>query len=171
MKAALIVVALIALAAVFAVWMAIVVKNAIRRRRALVRPKGAEGGTGPQSAEVDISRFLNYVEVYEKRYLAYLVEVAAEGAGADMATLGRLREKYGKEMLAPPYDAQGWLHAKGVSLTDILHMQTEWIRRNGGNLEARPFAREVERIVMTRNVDKAREICRRAGLGPDAEKV
>lgn len=129
------------------------------------RPGAKASASSPSAEEraakseaLDISRFQEYADIYEKRYLAYLIEETAERLGADMAAIDRLRAEYGKEVLAPPYEAQGCLHAKGVALTDILHMQTEWIRRNGGNPEARPAAREVERIVKSRNIEKAKKI-------------
>lgn len=169
----LVFVSAIALVATAAVAVAAMMRISSRNRRRQKASGGSSRATGryESSTTLDISPFQSYADVYERRYLAYLIEETAERMGADWAAIDRLRAQYGKEVLAPPYEAQGWLYEKGFSLTDILHMQTEWIRRNAGNPEARPVAREIERIVKTRNEDKAREICRRAGLGPDAEKV
>lgn len=134
------------------------ISNRNRRRQFASGSSPIATGRSASSTALDISPFQNYADVYERRYLAYLIQETAERMGADGVAIDRLREQYGKEVLAPPYEAQGWLYEKGFSLTDILHMQTEWIRRNGGNPEARPAAREVERIVKSRNIEKAKKI-------------
>ena len=77
----------------------------------------------------DITRFLKYIEIYEKRYLANQIEEAAVRHGLGRDVLEALRAEFGKELLPPPYEAQGWLFEQGVPISDIGRMQAEWIGR------------------------------------------
>lgn len=134
---------------------------AIRRRRVPSACGTKQDGGAPTC---DISRFQEYIEMYEKRYLAYQIGEAAVRCGQGFDGVAAIRAEFGKELLPPPYEAQGWLFAKGVSVADIVRMQAEWIRRNGGNPEVSPAAREIERIVGGRCREKVEKLVLQRGL-------
>ena len=69
------------------------------------------------------------------------------------------RNKYGTELVRPAYDAQDQLGKCGINPMVVTRLQKEWIKRNGGNPNAVPSLREVERILIERNKDKASAIC------------
>lgn len=109
---------------------------------------------------VDCTRFQEYIDIYEKRVLAYLIEEEAKRLRGDYQQRERLRAEYGKELSFPPYGAQDWLSDRGIPIMDVTRMQREWIIQNGGNPDSRPTSREVVRILKDRNIEKAQAACR-----------
>ena len=117
-------------------------------------------GTPAVSPPVNCTRFQEYIDIYEKRVLAFLVEDEANRLDFAYPIRERLRNKYGTELLFPPYEAQRWLFDRGVSLADIERMQSEWLKTNSGNLNTDLDSREVVRILKERNYVKAQVACR-----------
>ena len=109
---------------------------------------------------IDCTRLQEYIDMYEKRVLAYLIEEEAKRLGFDYSKREYLRAEYGKELSFPPYGAQEWLSDRGVPIMDVTRMQREWIIQNGGNPDFRPTSREVVRILNMRNIAKAENVCR-----------
>lgn len=128
-----------------------------RRRGASCSPTIGMSGGRPH---VDYTRIQEYIDIYEKRVLAYLIEEEAKSLGFDYQQRDRLRAEYGKELSFPPYGAQDWLSDRGVPIMDVTRMQREWIIQNGGNPDFRPPSREVVRILKDRNIEKAQSACR-----------
>ncbi len=122
---------------------------------------GSSVETPVEKPTVDCARFLEYIDIYEKRILAYLIEEEAKRLRVDYQQRDRLRAEYGKELSFPPYGAQDWLSDRGIPIMDVTRMQREWIIQNGGNPDSRPTSREVVRILKERNIAKAQAACRR----------
>lgn len=147
-------------AVVVALGAAMAAVYAIRKRHVSVAKTAKPGGC---DVPCDITRFLEYIEIYEKRYLANQIEEAAVRHGLGRDAVEALRAEFGKELLPPPYEAQGWLFEQGVAISDIVRMQAEWIRRNGGDSNVSPAAREVARIIRARCRESAEDLMLRKG--------
>lgn len=140
------------------------VAHAVTRKRRGERPCDSTIGMPSGKPHVDCSRFQEYIDIYEKRVLAYLIEEEAKRLGFDYQQRDRLRAEYGKELSFPPYGAQDWLSDRGVPIMDVTRMQREWIIQNGGNPDFRPPSREVVRIIKERNIAKVQIACRNLAL-------
>lgn len=103
--------------------------------------------------------FGGFIRQHENRILAFLVEEEARRNSLERETILALRSRYGKELVRPAYDALDQLGKCGINPMDVTRLQKSWIRRNGGNPNAHPSSREVERILIERNRDKAVSIC------------
>ena len=103
--------------------------------------------------------FCSFIKQHEKRILAFLIEEEARHLSLERDAILALRNKYGTELVRPAYDAQDQLGKCGINPMVVTRLQKEWIKRNGGNPNAVPSLREVERILIERNKDKASAIC------------
>lgn len=103
--------------------------------------------------------FSGFIKQHEKRILAFLIEEEAGRLSLERDAILALRGKYGKEFIMPAYDAQDQLGKCGINAMAVTRLQKEWIKRNGGNPNAHPSSREVERILIERNKDKASAVC------------
>lgn len=103
--------------------------------------------------------FSGFIEQHEKRILAFLIEEEAGRLSLERDVILDLRSKYGTELVRPAYDAQDQLGKCGINPMVVTRLQKEWIRRNGGNPNVHPSSREVERILIERNKERAVSIC------------
>ena len=103
--------------------------------------------------------FNGFIKQYEKRVLAFLIEEEAVRQSLDREKVLALRVSYGTELVRPAYDAQEQLGKCGINPVEVTRLQKAWINRNGGNPNFHPTTREVERIIIVRNKDKAISIC------------
>lgn len=103
--------------------------------------------------------FSGFIKHHEKRILAFLIEKEAERRSLGRERILSLRGKYGTELVRPAYDAQDQLGKCGINPMEVTRLQKAWIIRNGGNANAHPTTREVERILIERNREKAVAIC------------
>ena len=103
--------------------------------------------------------FCGFIKQHEKRILAFLIEEEARHLSLERDAILALRNKYGTELVRPAYDAQDQLGKCGINPMVVTRLQKEWIKRNGGNPNAVPSLREVERILIERNKHKASAIC------------
>jgi len=113
------------------------------------------GGVLSENAHV----FSGFIKQHEKRILAFLIEKEAERRSLERDVILSLRGKYGTELVRPAYDAQDQLGKYGINPMDVTRLQKEWIKQNGGNPNAHPPSREVERILIERNKGNAASIC------------
>jgi len=104
--------------------------------------------------------FCGFIKQHEKRILAFLIEEEAGRLSLERDAILVLRSKYGTELVRPAYDAQEQLGKCGINPMVVTRLQKAWIERNGGNPAAHPSSREVERILIERNKNKADSICR-----------
>lgn len=128
-------------------------KNDVRLGRSTDRPAG--GDTLTENDHV----FSGFIKQHEKRILAFLIEEEAGRLSLERDAILALRSKYGTELVRPAYDAQEQLGKCGINPMAVTRLQKEWIKRNGGNPNAHPSSREVERILIERNKDKASAVC------------
>ena len=103
--------------------------------------------------------FNGFIKQHEKRVLAFLVEEEARRRSLDRDDVIALRARFGTELVRPEYDAQDQLGKCGIGPSAVTRLQRSWIVRNGGDPNAHPATREVERIIFGRNKDKAVSIC------------
>ena len=103
--------------------------------------------------------FNGFIKQYEKRVLAFLIEDEADRRSLDREKVLALRDEYGTELVRPAYDAQEQLGKCGINPVEVTRLQKAWIIRNGGNPNAHPTTREVERILIERNKEKAVATC------------
>lgn len=127
--------------------------NDARLGRPTDRP--ADGDTLTENDHV----FSGFIKQYEKRILAFLIEDEAGRLSLERDAILALRSKYGTELVRPAYDAQDQLAKCGINPMAVTRLQKEWIKRNGGNPNAHPSSREVERILIERNKSIAVSIC------------
>lgn len=128
-------------------------KNEAQHGRSVDSPADTEA-----VAENDYA-FSGFVKRHEKRMLAYLIEEEAGRRSLERDTILALRSKYGTELVRPAYDAQDRLGKCGINPMVVTRLQKEWIKRNGGDPNAHPSSREVERILIERNKTIAISIC------------
>lgn len=103
--------------------------------------------------------FSGFIKQHEKRILAFLIEEEAGRLSLERDAILALRSKYGTELVRPAYDSQDQLGKCGINPMMVTRLQKKWIKRNGGNPNAHPASREVERILIARNKDNAVSIC------------
>jgi len=117
-------------------------------------------GVPDEGMSEDDHIFNGFITQHEKRILAYLIEEAAKRCALDRDAIIALRGRYGTELTRPAYDAQDQVGRCGIGPMAVTRLQKGWIERNGGNPAAHPSSREVERILIERNKNKADSICR-----------
>lgn len=103
--------------------------------------------------------FNGFIKQHEKRILAFLIAEEAARQSLDREKILALRETYGTELARPAYDAQEQLGKCGINLMEVMRLQKAWIIRNGGKPNAHPTTREVERILIERNKERAVATC------------
>jgi len=108
----------------------------------------------------DERMFSSFIERHENRVLAFLIEEEARRHSLDRTAVMALRRKFGMELVRPAYDIQDQMGRCGIGPSDVTRLQKAWIIRNGGDPNSHPATREVERIIFSRNQDKAVSICR-----------
>ena len=104
--------------------------------------------------------FYDFLERHEKRILAFLIEEEARRCSLDRDAVMALRRQFGTELVRPAYDIQDQLGRRGIGPLEVTRLQKEWIIRNGGDPNRHPATREVEKILFSRNQEKAVSICR-----------
>lgn len=125
-----------------------------------VRDERSEGRSAGGDALTENDHvFSGFIKQHEKRILAFLIEEEARHLSLERDAILALRNKYGTELVRPAYDAQDQLGKCGINPMVVTRLQKEWIKRNGGNPNAVPSLREVERILIERNKDKASAVC------------
>ena len=128
-------------------------KNDLRLGRSA--DKSADGEVLTENDHI----FNGFIKQHEKRILAFLIEEEAGRLSLERDAILALRSKYGTELVRPAYDSQDQLGKCGINSMMATRLQKEWIKRNGGNPNAHPASREVERILIERNKGNAASIC------------